>query len=329
MAKKRRNQKKEKGRRAERISILKKMYTDLKHPAAFSSLRKLYSAAKKKKSDLTLKDVEEWLEGQRTYTIHRPIRLTFPRRKVLTRGIRYQYQADLVDYSALKRDNSGYTFLLSIIDCFSRFALAIPLKSKQGSEVLRGLEKAFKEMGVPSKFQTDHGKEFYNQHVSKFLNEQGVIHFSTQQELKAQIVERFNRTLRETMRRSMSERQSLRYLDVLPDFLYGYNHRAHSSIYPYAPIEVNKRNEKKVHDIQYGEYLRRRKLKHKYQVGDKVRILAYRKAFRKSYKDKNFTEEIFEISHTLDTTPPTYLVKDAKGEEIEGSFYQEQLQRVR
>lgn len=310
-------------------SLLKDIYTDLRHPAGFSSPYKLYRAVKKENSKATLKDVEEWLESQRTYTVYRPIKLKFSRRKVLTRGLKYQYQADLVDYSALKRDNSGYTFLLTVIDCFSRFALAIPLKSKQGEEVLRGLKRAFTEMGKPAKFQTDHGKEFYNRHVSQFLQDQGVVHFSTEQELKAQIAERFNRTLRETLKQSMAERQSLRYIDALPDFLYGYNNRPHSSIHPYSPAQVNKKNEQKVYEIQYGEYLRSRTKRHKYRVGDKVRILAYRGAFRKSYRDKNFTEEIFEVSKTLSTNPPTYLVRDKSGEQIEGSFYQEQLQRVR
>ena len=75
----------------------------------------------------------------------------YPRRKVLSRGLRYQYQADLVDYSALKRDNCSFTFLLTIIDIFSRFALAIPIKSKKGSHVATALEKAFKVMKPPRK----------------------------------------------------------------------------------------------------------------------------------------------------------------------------------
>ena len=124
---------------------------------------------------------------------YRRIKVKYPRRKVLSRGLRYQYQADLVDYSALKRDNCSFTFLLTIIDIFSRFALAIPIKSKKGSHVATALEKAFKVMKPPRKLQTDMGKEFYNSHVKRVLNRYRVHHFSTDQPLKAQIVERFNR----------------------------------------------------------------------------------------------------------------------------------------
>ena len=127
----------------------------------------------------------------------------------------------------------------------------------------------------------------------------------------------------------MAERQSLRYIDELPNFLQGYNSRPHSSIYPYSPTSVNKNNEKKVYEIQYREYLDSRKARHRYQIGDRVRIAAYKGTFRKSYKEKNFTEEIFEIVDTLDTNPPTYRLKDLNGELLVGAFYEQQLQRVR
>ena len=106
-------------RMSDRIPILlRKIYTDLKNPASFSSPYRLYAEAKKINSKIKLRDVTDWLETQKSYTLHWQIKTKFRRRKVLTRGVQYQYQADLVDYSKLKRDNSGYTFVLSIIDSF-------------------------------------------------------------------------------------------------------------------------------------------------------------------------------------------------------------------
>ena len=101
-------------------------------------------AAKQKNPNILYKDVESWLETQPVYTKYRRIKVKYPRRKVLSRGLRYQYQADLVDYSALKRDNHSFTFLLTIIDIFSRFALAIPIKSKKGPHVAAALERLLK-----------------------------------------------------------------------------------------------------------------------------------------------------------------------------------------
>ena len=233
-------------------ALLKSIYTDLRHPASFSSPYTLFRATKQKNPNILYKDVESWLETQPVYTKYRRIKVKYPCRKVLSRGLRYQYQADLVDYSALKRDNHSFTFLLTIMDIFSRFALAIPIKSKKGPHVATALEKAFKVMKPPRKLQTDMGKEFYNSHIKRVLNRYRVHHFSTDQPLKSQIVERFNRTLRETIKQSMAYRKSLDYISMLSDFLYGYNARPHTAFLPFAPREVNKNNEAQVHELQYG-----------------------------------------------------------------------------
>ena len=97
------------------------------------------------------------------------------------------------------------------------------------------------------------GKEFYNSHIKRVLNRYRVNHFSTDQPLKAQIVECFNRTLRETLKQSMAYRKSLDYISMLSDFLCDYNARPHTA---FAPREVNKNNEAQVHELQYHEYLR-------------------------------------------------------------------------
>ena len=120
-------------RTSDRIPVLlRKIYMDLKNPAIFSSPYRLYAEEKKINLKIKLRDVTDWLETQKLYTLHRRINTKFKRRKVLTRGVQYQYPADLVHYSKLKRDNSGYTFFLSIIDCFSQLAFAIPIKRKNG-----------------------------------------------------------------------------------------------------------------------------------------------------------------------------------------------------
>ena len=300
-------------RTSDRIPVfLRKIYTDLKNPASFSSPYRLYAKAKKINSKIKLWDVTDWLETQKSYTLHRRIKTKFRRRKVLTRGIQYKYQVDLVDYSKLKGDNSGYTIVLSIIDCFSRLAFVIPIKRKTGEEVAVALRRAFDHMGDPKKLHTDQGKEFYNRHVKELLQERGVHHFSTFQDVKAQIVERFNRTLREAILQFMTDRQSLRYVEALPHFLYSYNNRPHSAIYPFSPACINEHNQCAVHEIQYGDYLHSERKKHKYQIGDKVRIASYRNVFRKSYQDTAFTRELFEIVDTLQTNPPTYKLKDLK-----------------
>ena len=196
--------------------------------------------------------MECFLEGQRSYTLHRHFNPRFRRRKVLARGVGYQYQADLIDYMPLKHENRGTTFLLSVIDVFSCYALLVPLRSKRGEEVCNRLARVFEHMGPPVKFQTDKGKEFYNWHVRELLQKNTVHHFSTEQDMKVQIVECYNCTVREVIKRYMMHMQSLKYIDIIPDFLVRYNNRPHSTSYPYFPSSMTKANEKQVYELQYG-----------------------------------------------------------------------------
>ena len=93
---------------------------------------------------------------------------------------------------------------------------------------------------------------------------------------------------------------------------------------PFAPREVNKNNEAQVHELQYGEYLRQQKAKHKYSKA------INKGAFSKSYKFKNFSEKLYEIIDTVHTRPPMYRLKDLRtGNVLDGAVYQEQIQRVR
>ena len=76
-------------------------------------------------------DVERWLSEQDTYTLHKPVRCRFKRRCVVVGGPNQQWQADLVDMSRLKKVNDGTTFILTVIDVFSKLAWCVPLKKNQ------------------------------------------------------------------------------------------------------------------------------------------------------------------------------------------------------
>ena len=82
-------------------------------------------------------------------------------------------------------------------------------------------------------------------------------------------------------------------------------------------------NEAQVHELQYSEYLRQEKAKHKYLIGDHVRKAINKGAFSKSYKFKNFSEKLYEIIDTVHTRPPMYHLKDLRtGNVLDGAVYQ-------
>ena len=132
------------------------------------------------------------------------------------------------------------------------------------------------------------------------------------------------------MKQSMAYRKSLRYIDVLLDFLYGCNARPRSAIFPLVPHDVNKNNERHIHEMQYGEYLRDHAKKHKYDIGDKVKKALSKGIFSKSYKFKTFSNKLYEIVDKVFSNPPMYKLKDLKsGALLDGALYQEQLQCMR
>ena len=89
------------------------------------------------------KIVAEWLSEQDAYTLHKPARRHFRRRRVIVGGLRQQWQADLVDLSNLKNENDSMTFLLRVICVFSKVAWCVPLKNKSAASLVTALKSTF------------------------------------------------------------------------------------------------------------------------------------------------------------------------------------------
>lgn len=313
--------------------LLEKIYYDIQHPAAYGTSRQLYIAAKKIQKTLTLQQVEEFLQKQPAYTLHRPVKHKFPRRKTIARGIDTIWQADLVSLLPIRRENSGYGYILTIIDVFSRFAFAAALKKKTAGEVATAFKKILKmSKRRPLKLHTDFGGEFYGKPFKNFLRENKIIHYSTHSDTKAAVVERLNRTLKGRMFKYFSAKNTLRYIDILPSLVDAYNNRYHTSLgRKRSPAAVNKRNEKEVRTFLYGDNAERGRKplakRSKFKVNDTVRITKLRRAFRKGYL-KGWTDEVFTVVEVLDTVPVTYRLSDSAGEILQGIFYSEEMTKV-
>ena len=150
-------------------------------------------------------------------------------------------------------------------------------------------------------------------------------HFATRnEETKASIVERFNRTLKTRMWRYFTKNQSVRYVDVLQAFLRSYNDTYHRSI-GMAPSEVNSTNQETVWQRLYGH--ESVVGTHKFRVGDRVRISKAKRHFEKGYM-ANWTEKLFTIVDAHRSNRPVYRLVDWHGEKLDGTFYEPELQKV-
>ena len=275
-----------------------------------------------KKTRYSKKKVEEFLAKQRVYTLHKPIRHRFKTRRVLVSNIDDQWQADLVDMQKLRKYNKNYNYILTVIDIFSKFAWAIPIKKKTGEEILKAFNIIFKYRR-PMKIHTDKGLEFINKPTQNLFQKLGIHWFTTENETKAQVVERFNRTLKSKMYKYFTANNTKTWIDIIHDLIFNYNNSYHRSI-KMTPVEASlEKNSKSVYDSLFPNE-KIGKLKGKFKVGDRVRISKKRKDFTKGYLP-NFTEEIFVILKVLETDPPTYILNDMNDEIIKGSFYEQEL----
>ena len=296
-------------------------YFDPRQPAAYGGVKPLVKATR-----LQTNQVKQWLANQDTYTLHKPIRHQFPRRRVIVGGIDHQWQADLVDVSRLAKHNRDHKFLLTCIDVFSKYAWVVPLKNKTGDTLVRAFGSVLKTGRKPQRLQTDKGTEFMNRKFQSFLKQQNIGFFTTHnEETKASIVERFNRTLKTKMWRYFTRHNTHSYMPIIKDLVHAYNRSYHRSI-KRAPISVTLENQEDTWMSLYAHDPDQIKAP-KFKVGDRVRISHTRKAFKKGYM-ANWSEELFTVHRVHKGLPNVYTLIDDNDDVLEGTFYEQELQRV-
>ena len=261
--------------------------------------------------------------------LHKPITRNFQKRRVISNGIDDIWAADLVEMQKFSKWNKGIRYLLMVIDVFSKYGWIRVLKDKKTETVSKAFDDILKSKRKPEMLWTDKGSEFISKHFKDFLKRNGIKLYHTQNEEKSSIVERWNRTMKDRMWKMFTVNNNTVYWDKLDKLVDDYNNSRHSSI-KMTPVEASKKkNESKVWSNLYGDLIYLKPGKPKFAIGDKVRISKYkRKVFDKGYTP-NWTEEIFVINKVNVTKPITYNIVDLMGEEIKGSFYEQELQKAK
>jgi hypothetical protein len=158
------------------------------------------------------------------------------------------------------------------------------------------------------------------------LIEEDISFNSVNSELKASVVERFNRTIKEKIYRYFTLKNSFTYTNVLQELVYSYNNNFHRSI-KMQPSKVSRAKEEKVFNTLYKYEDIEGKKNFSFEIGDTVRISKFKRIFDKGYTP-NWTEEVFIITTRIPRVPPVYKLKDLNNEEIEGVFYETELQKI-
>lgn len=313
---------------------LEDIYYDPTEPASYTAgSRSLFKQSGKIVKGKRLSD---WLKKQETWSLHKPIRYKFKRRQTLITPKPHRfYQVDLLDTSKYSADNKDVKFLLTAIDVFTKFAWAIPLKNKTGLAVAEALKRVIREVKPHHSLavQSDKGREFKNKRVQDLLKSRNIRFYTTENDdIKASVVERFNRTLQAKMHRYMTSKNTFEYLPALPGLLAGYNRSVHSTT-GFSPEFLANSTDARIHQAVWGirNYVEQpwppgniHKTGHTFKIGDYVRINKTKIAFRKSYI-AGWSKELFKIKKINLTAPVTYQIEDQSGEEVLGNFYSQEL----
>ena len=148
-------------------------------------MAKLVKAGKNNK-----RAVEEWLSGEDTYILHKPLRKRLLPNPHTVTHIDGVWEVDLADLTSLSKYNDMYQHLLNIIHMFSRYAWSVPIKIKTANSVTATLKSLF-ENRKPISIQSDKGTEFVNATVQQYLKRHGVgFHTTHNPDIKGAIVQR-------------------------------------------------------------------------------------------------------------------------------------------
>jgi len=264
--------------------------------------------------------------------LHKPAKKKFPRLKVRVPYKDHTWSMDLVDMSRWSDENESYKWMLNVIDVWTRYAWSVPMKTKNAKEILNAFESIISESKrKPKKIWVDQGTEFYNSLMTKFINDNAIIRYSTYGEHKSCMVERLNRTLKTEMWKQFTELLTYNWISRHDKLLEWYNHKEHSGINKRTPYSMSKYPED---DIILDVCLERKPasfLEPKYNIGDVVRISRLKGVFEKGYI-ANWSQEyfiIYGISVSSCDEPPVYYLKDQQNEKIKGAFYEPELQLVK
>ena len=264
---------------------------------------RFYAMIKNKYVGISRPRVQRFLDNQELHQLVRQVKRQPVNHAIVVSKPMERWQADLVDLSKYKSpQNSNTTFLLTVIDCFSKYAWVAPLRSKSASSVAAAMETIFKDNDskAPSVLQTDNGGEFQDE-FELLLRRWGVSHARSRPynpQANGQ-VERFNGTLKRSIKAHMLANDTRKYVSQLKHIVATYNSLLHtgvqqipaqvhvdSSLWPAAQAQLQKQA---MRGKRRGRHIKHSPL----HEGDHVRTALLTKALEKP--STFWSQDIYQV----------------------------------
>ena len=234
----------------------------------------------------------------------KPFKKNFPSNKTIIKSIDDTWSSDLLDMNDYgPKNNKGYRYILVVIDNFSKFAWTIPLKNKYAQSITDAFSEIIKSSNrKPNLLETDDGKEYVNKIFNEFLNNNKIKRYSRYTDKGAVFAERFNKTIRNLLKKPVFEKGKVDWLSELLSVIKKYNNTTHHST-KMTPIQASKKiNEKLVFSNLRDDRVKRQP---KFKLGDLVRTADIRRVFSKG-DSTNWSYKLYTITEIIHDTIPSY-----------------------
>ena len=236
----------------------------------------------------------------------KPPMRTYPTNKIIIKSIDDTWSSDLLDMNDYGiKNNKGYRYILVVIDNFNKFGWTIPLKNKYAQSITDAFSQIVKSSKrKPNLLETDDGKEYVNKIFNEFLNNNKIKRYSRYTDKGAVFAERFNRTLRNLLKKPVFEKGKADWPSELPSVIKQYKNTIHHSI-KMTPVQASKKaNEKLVYSNLQDQRVEQAP---KYKLGQLVRTSDIRRVSSKG-DSTNYSYKLYTITEIIHNTIPCYRI---------------------
>ena len=236
----------------------------------------------------------------------KPPKRKYPTNKIIYNHIDEIWSIDLADFSDYKTSNNkGYRYIFIIIDNYSKYLRAIPLKIKYSQTITNEISKILTTpKRKPLKLESDRGAEWYNSIFRNFLRSKNIQHYSRFTDKGPSIAERDIRTVRSLLKKPVFLAGNAVWLSELPSAIEQYHNTIHHST-KMTPVQASKKtNEKLVYSILQDK---RRKLNPKFKLGGLARTADIKRVFSKG-DSTNYSYKLYTITEVNHDTIRSYRI---------------------
>lgn len=313
---------------------LHRLYFSPEKAASFSGPRKFYNAVRADgKHKVSFSEIQNWLQTQQSYALYKQPTKKFLRSSLVTNGMNDVWECDLAQLEQLANENDGITYLLCVVDKFSRFGWAVGMKNKTAKTTAEAMKSILHHAGVaPNLLISDRGSEFLGRQFQTVLKQNSIKHQTSYSSTKAGSAEIFVKSVKSRIFKYIVYINNARYIDQLDQIIAGYNATRNRAI-GMAPKDVTKDNQDSLWWYVYrpkhiSRRTRARARKYKFQVGDYVRLTYKDDKFTRFY-DLKWTMEIFIVAkRSIRDGIQIYYLKDIAQDDVTGTFYAQELQKT-